>query len=244
MKQHGTAKNTHSRAKLQRNPKTKDTAPVREGKTKDSEKIKVIASQLQELLTSMEGGTQSSMGEGTANSREKAGTSEGAVDTGLDSIESLIKRISTGFCKKNKAQRVERSGDVAAGSGVFPTDGSKHQQRRKLGKKVFTPFTYDETNETFPRYHVMKFGEECKRSVNPYAVIERVAEVTGEKPTSVTGNNRTSLTIEVGSKQQARKLQDIESVEEFQCTVMLHPRFNYSRGIIYIHEFDVDNTEA
>ena len=81
----------------------------------------------------------------------------------------------------------------------------------------------------------MKFGEECKRSVNPYAVIEKVAEVTREKPKSATGNNRTFFTIEVGSKQQAKKLQDIESVEEFQGTVMLHSRFNYSRGIIYIH---------
>ena len=74
-------------------------------------------------------------------------------------------------------------------------------------------------------------------------MIEKVAEVTGEKPRSVAGNNRTSVIIEVCCKQQARKLQDIESVEEFQCTVMLHPRFNYRRGIIYIHEFDVDNTE-
>ena len=38
-------------------------------------------------------------------------------------------------------------------------------------------------------------------------------------------------------------MQEIYSVEEFQCAVRLHPRFNYSRGIIYIHEFDVDNTE-
>ena len=57
----------------------------------------------------MEDGTQSSMGEGTADSRE-IGTTEGAVDTGLDSIEDLTKRISTVFCKKNQAQRGERSG--------------------------------------------------------------------------------------------------------------------------------------
>ena len=151
MKQHGTAKSTHSGAKPQRNPKTKDTVPVRERKTKNSEKIKIIASQLQELLTSMEGGTQSSMGEGMADSREKAGTSEGAMDTGLDSIENFTKRISTVFCKKTQAQRVERGGDVVAGKEVFPPDGSNHQQQRKLGKKLFTSFTYDGTNEIFPR---------------------------------------------------------------------------------------------
>ena len=60
----------------------------------------------------MEGETQSSMGEGTADRREKAGTGEGAVDTGLDSIENLTKRISTVFCKKTQVQRVERGGDV------------------------------------------------------------------------------------------------------------------------------------
>ena len=169
----------------------------------------------------MEGGTQSSMGKGTADNREKAGTSEEAVDTGLDSIENLTKRISTVFCNKTQAQRMKRGGEVVAEKDVFLPDGSKHQQQRKLGKRLFTPFTYDGTNETFPRYHIMKFGEECKRSVNPYAVIEKVAEVSGGKPRSVTGNNRTSFTIEIGSKHQARKLQDIESVEEFQCTVML-----------------------
>ena len=47
----------------------------------------------------------------------------------------------------------------------------------------------------------MKFGEEGKRSVNPYVVIEKVAKLTGEKPRSVTSNNRTSFTIDVGSKQ-------------------------------------------
>ena len=87
--------------------------------------------------------------------------------------------------------------------------------KEKSARNYLPPFTYDGANEIFPRYHVIKFRKECKRSVNPYAVIEKVAEVTGEKPRSVTGNNRTSFTIEVGSKQQARKVQDIESVEEF-----------------------------
>ena len=64
----------------------------------------------------MDGETQSSMGEGTADSKEKTG------DTGLDSIENLTERIFTVFCRINQAQKVERGGDVMAGKGPSPPD--------------------------------------------------------------------------------------------------------------------------
>ena len=59
----------------------------------------------------------------------------------------------------------------------------------------------------------------------------------------MTGNNIFLLTIEAASKIQAQNLQQIDEVENCSCTVTLHPKFNYCKGIIYIYECDIEEID-
>ena len=59
----------------------------------------------------------------------------------------------------------------------------------------------------------------------------------------MTGNNRSSFTVEVCSREHGQTLSEITDVEDFHCQVSLHPRFNHRKGIIYTHEFEVENMD-
>ena len=85
---------------------------------------------------------------------------------------------------------------------------------------------------------MVKFSEESIRKINSYSVIKKIKEVSKREPIAVTGNHRSPLTVKVDDKEQATAIQNIQMIEEFQCTVAPHPRFNDSKGIIYIHDCD------
>ena len=90
------------------------------------------------------------------------------------------------------------------------------------------------------KYFIVSF-EENRYSVNPYAVIAEVAKMTGLKPLSVTGQNRTSFVVELRNRMQAGRVVKMTHVQSKECNVTPHPSSNQSRGLIYIHEFDVSD---
>ena len=96
------------------------------------------------------------------------------------------------------------------------------------------------TVSAFPRFYIIDFGPN-KRSVNPYTVIDCIRDVTGYAPRAVAGNNKSSFTVELERESQSVDILKLTSVADTPCTVSLHPRFNYQKGIIYIHEFDIDD---
>ena len=63
----------------------------------------------------------------------------------------------------------------------------------------------DLQEETCDEYYIMKCTRETLKSVNPYAVVEKVEEVTGDRPKAVTGYNSSSLTVKVESKELCTK---------------------------------------
>ena len=52
-----------------------------------------------------------------------------------------------------------------------------------------------------------------------------------------------SFTVEVVSADQSERLSSIQEVEGYACEVHKHPRFNHSKGIVYIKEFDITDIE-
>ena len=67
--------------------------------------------------------------------------------------------------------------------------------------------------------------------------------MTGEKRKSVTGYDVTSLTVEVSSNKQAKKMYNLTEVDKFACETVPHLRFNHSKRRICTYEFDMENLE-
>ena len=65
--------------------------------------------------------------------------------------------------------------------------------------------------------------------------------ITGSPPKRVFGNNRRLITVEVSRKEQSEKMALIKKVDGFPCDVKVHPRFNCTKAITYVHEFDLEN---
>ena len=121
---------------------------------------------------------------------------------------------------------------------------TSNQRRQNQNKRpTYKPIPLEEHNSNFPRYHIVKFGEESRQSVNPYAILRKIKEITKKEPVTVTGNNRSSFTVKVVDKDQADKIQNIDEIEGFSCNIAPHPRFSYSKGIIYIHESDIEEID-
>ena len=96
----------------------------------------------------------------------------------------------------------------------------EQQQQRKPIRRMYVPMPGIYVGRgPYPRYYTMTFNEQSRRSVNPYSIIKKVEEITEQKPKAVTGNNRSSFTIETVSKEQAEKMQQIKEVENFPCTI-------------------------
>ena len=90
---------------------------------------------------------------------------------------------------------------------------------------------------------MVTFSEQARRSASPYAVIKEIEQITGENPKAKKGNNRTSMTIEVKSKNQAEKICELAKTEGFECNTVVHPQYNYAKGLIYIHGCDTEDIE-
>ena len=95
----------------------------------------------------------------------------------------------------------------------------------------------------YSRFYLVKFTEESRRCVNPYALIEKITKDTGSMPKRVFGNNRMSLTVEVNSQEQGERIEDIKEVEGIPCGIVVYPKYNHNKALIYVHEFDLENME-
>ena len=51
------------------------------------------------------------------------------------------------------------------------------------------------------------------------------------------------MTVEITSREQGDKIKDIKEMDGFPCEICKHPKYNYIRGLIYVHEFDLENVE-
>ena len=67
--------------------------------------------------------------------------------------------------------------------------------------------------------------------------------MTGSPPKAVTGNSAVSFTVETQNADQGSKITQRKEVEGFPCEVYIHSRYSQSKGIIYIREFNITNTE-
>ena len=58
----------------------------------------------------------------------------------------------------------------------------------------------------FPQFIKLDFKDTLIRKVNPYAVLDKIAEVTGETPVSLVSETRSSYAIKTKTRHQATNI--------------------------------------
>jgi len=91
----------------------------------------------------------------------------------------------------------------------------------------------------FTRFYTINFESKKKQSVNPYDIKTGIKLITGAYPKRISSEQRDSYTIEVVSKEQGDKLLLLREIANEKCEVKKHLFYNYSKGIVYIEEYDV-----
>ena len=95
----------------------------------------------------------------------------------------------------------------------------------------------------YDTFYMVKFNQETRRSVNLYQLIDKITLITGEKPKAVRGNNSTSVTMEVKSREQAEKIKSLTEVEGFKRETTVHPDLTAQKEI-YVHECEIEDIQG
>ena len=132
----------------------------------------------------------------------------GGVENRIDNITKMTESLSeavdhisdkTGCAAGGTSLAAEvEVGQVTAGMANDEEEEATGRQQRRVNQKPrYKPLDTQCFQEMpFHRYLVMKFNEQSKPQMNPYALINTIKENTGNVPKAVTGNNRISFTIE------------------------------------------------
>ena len=63
--------------------------------------------------------------------------------------------------------------------------------------------------------------------------------VTGESPVSIVSESSSAYVVKTASRYQAVNILTISSILNYQCKASIHPNLNFSKGLIFLREFDL-----
>ena len=96
----------------------------------------------------------------------------------------------------------------------------------------------------FPQFLRLEFlNDVLIRKVDPYAVVKKIVEVTGEKPASLVSETKSAFAVKTISRNQALNILTINSIEGYECKASIHPNLNFSKGLIFLREFDISDED-
>ena len=192
-------------------------APVQNIKTSQVNKVKNIEDKMHELLRR----------ESKCNSvSEVKKCTVGGVEKRIDNITKMPDRLTEAMGDMTKiassalvrSASNEREKATSYETAEHGNTSGNQQQRREPYKIRYKRLDPDNLQKAIlHKYYIVKFNEPSKCQVNPYAVINKIEELTGSSPKSVTGNNRISFTVEVHSANQSEKITRLQEVEGFTC---------------------------
>ena len=212
-------------------------------KTSQVNKVKNIENKMHELLSRVSKcNSVSEVKKCTVGGVEKRIDNRTKMtDTLTEAMGDMTKSASSALVRPASNEREE----ATSCEPVEHSNTNGDQPQRRVPHKIrYKRLDTGNLQEAiFNKYYIVKFNEQSKRQVNPYAVINKIEELTGCPPKPVTGNNRVSFTVEVHSANQREKITKLQEVEGFPCEVEKHSKFYYSKRIIHIKEFDITNTE-
>ena len=213
-----------------------------EAKTKKSEansssqidKIKEVENALSTLLTSIDPSHD-------VNAR-KPGGMEGRV-ANIVKMTSKIREISKPSASASASPLKQPLQHASIAPEAAEVRKNPDQTPRKIRTKpVFKPFDFSAAEREFTKYF-LSIPEQLSRTINPYAIIQKIKDKTGYTPKEVTGFGRNTYTIQVANRAQADIIQTVTNVEDILCKIQPHPTFNVVRGLIYLYDSCVDDLD-
>ena len=191
------------------------------------------------VLSGVGVGEVGGVGEGEAGSSGRCNTPvEATLDAMAEQIRDLQKCVMEvmTFLKKKK-------GVYGRGRQGRPNRKSKNDRNTKWSPLNMESFNQSEQRSiqqcsVFDQYHMMKvLGD--KRKLKPFSLERETTSKLGGKPIDISTAGRNCFLIKVLSAKQASQLITIKSICGIQCEVSRHGSMNETRGILYVHEFDI-----
>lgn len=102
-----------------------------------------------------------------------------------------------------------------------------------------------DTNTTVPeytKYYSIEFHPENNRDLNPYDLKAAVAKFISDDSAAISSGGN-SFTVQVNTKIQSSKIQELTLVVTTLCKVTKHRLLTRCKGIIYIHGYDIEVVE-
>jgi len=119
---------------------------------------------------------------------------------------------------------------------------------KKTNKKTkYVPFQFAEVpnDEIFPQHITAKFATvEEKTQICPYMMREEIENNTKSSPLSIVTANNYSFIIKCRTPGQARMLLKTTEICGRSCNMQIHSHYNFTKGLIFIHEYDFSDTET
>ena len=98
-----------------------------------------------------------------------------------------------------------------------------------------------QSTSTVPKFYTIKLDNALCRTINPFAVQQKVTKLCGSPPERLETDGKSTYSVKINTGEQARKLLTLTDIEGKSCKVQPHSHRNSSKGLIFIKEFDVDD---
>ena len=98
-----------------------------------------------------------------------------------------------------------------------------------------------QSNLTLPKFYSIRLDTALCRSINPFAVQQKVTKLCGSPPERLETEGKSTYCVKIKTGEQARKLLTLTDIEGKSCKVEPHSHRNSSKGLVFIKEFDVDD---
>ena len=192
-----------------------------DGVQRESERLRALEERLEQLLRQIE-----------ADTSQKNGS---ASEDRLKKVEELLEKWQSGINEET-------------GSG-----GEKQQERLmpihqtiKPKQRRYVPFKFENeaSASQYTKFFNVTVNQEDTRRINSYALRNAIKVLTGATLQSITTSGKDSFDIKVRNEEQSKKVVSLQKIGDIKCKVDRHRYYNQTKGLIYIHEFNIENIET
>jgi hypothetical protein len=99
-------------------------------------------------------------------------------------------------------------------------------------------------NDNFSTFFIITFDQTQKRHLCPFQFEFALTKAIGSPPKNVSSSGRDSFLIEVANKSQSESIMNLDHILGFACKVSEHRLFNGTKGLIYIHNNEINDFDS
>jgi len=126
-------------------------------------------------------------------------------------------------------------------------DGRTNSKIRATKKKSVVAITTSERlfqADTFEKFFTIKLTSNSKRTICPFKFERGLIQNLGGSPLSISKGGKDAYLVEVRNKSQSEKILCVSEIDGKPCTVRPHTLFNDTKGLIYIHNSEIDDFQS